>query len=81
MQPHFHGFEYLFLIKDVNNALDAEFRNPDDEVKKKYMDLVLEMQDKLDDMKNNIGDARCKSVQQQVSNVNQSLIQLSIRLH
>ena len=45
------------------------------------MDLVLEMQDKLDDMKNNIGDARCKSVQQQVSNVNQSLIQLSTRLH
>ena len=45
------------------------------------MDLVLEMQDKLDDMKNNIGDARCKSVQQKVRNVNQSLIQLSIRLH
>jgi len=31
-------------------------------------------------MKNNIGDARCTSVQNQVNNVAQSLIQLSSRL-
>ena len=44
------------------------------------MDTVLDMQKTLDDMKDNIRDARCPSVQNQLNNVSQSLIQLSSRI-